>query len=239
MESLSNYQSLFERKGGSFELVGLDIHQADSGHPFAIRKLLPLQKIGFINRFLTRRQENLKTICEHQDWSYEAVGQTKEVAVSKHLYFKNKRVKRVYNMCSSNDSNFRVFDVDFSEGEFIAKEDIRATVMLILANKEIPQFRLDREGLIEKIYHLAGYDDIDLLDHPKFSKRFYLKGENADAIRRFFSDNLVDFLEKNITYHIESNGKEILIIHHQRLASVPELEQMMLFGKTFKSISGV
>lgn len=234
MENLSNYQSLFERKGGSFELVGLDVHQADSGHPFAIRKLLPLQKIGFINRFLTRRQENLKAICERQNWSYQAIGEQKEVAVNKHLYFKNKQIKRVYNMCSSDSSDFRVFDVDFSEGEFIAKEDIRATVMLISVGKEIPQFRLDKEGLIEKIYHLAGYDDIDLIDHPKFSSRFYLKGENADAIREFFSDDLVDFLEKNITYHIESNGKEVLIIHHQRLASVPELEQMMQFGKTFK-----
>jgi len=239
MESLSNYQSLFERKAGSFELVGLDIHQADSGHPFAIRKLLPLQKIGFINRFLTRRQENLKTICEHQGWSYESVGLPKKLAIHKHLYFKNKRIKRVYNMCSNENSGFRVFDVDFSEGEFIAKEDIRATVMLISSGKEIPQFRLDREGLIEKIYHLAGYDDIDLIDHPKFSKRFYLKGENSKAIREFFSDDLVGFLEKNITYHIESNSKEVLIVHHQRLASVPELEQMMLFGKTFKSIVGI
>ena len=125
------------------------------------------------------------------------------------------------------------------DAQFIAKEDIRATVMLISANKEIPQFRLDREGLIEKIYHLAGYDDIDLIDHPKFSSRFYLKGEKADAIRAFFSDDLVDFLEKNITYHIESNGREVLIIHHQRLASVPELEQLMQFGKAFKSIGKV
>ena len=38
MENLNNYQELFEKRGGHFEVVGLDLHDTDSKHPFALRR---------------------------------------------------------------------------------------------------------------------------------------------------------------------------------------------------------
>ena len=239
MENLSNYQVLFERKGGSFELIGLDIHQADSAHPFAMRKLISLPKIRFIQRFLTNRQEQLKSLAEDSEWVYEATPKKKKLSLSTHICFDAKTVERVYNLCESNDGTFRVFDVDYSEGAFIAKENVRSSVMLIRSSRPLPQFRLDREGLIEKIYHLAGFDDINLHNHPDFSKRFYLMGDDPKQIRTFFNDAIVGFLLESPDYHLESNGKELLIQHYTRLATVREFEQLRVFGVALKKIAAL
>ena len=38
MENLNNYQELFSKRGGHFEVVGLDLHDSDSKHPFALKR---------------------------------------------------------------------------------------------------------------------------------------------------------------------------------------------------------
>ena len=38
MEGLNDYRRVFARKGGVFEIIGLDAHGTDTQHPFAIRK---------------------------------------------------------------------------------------------------------------------------------------------------------------------------------------------------------
>ena len=41
MEGLNDYNRSFSRQGGFFEIIGLDVHEAKTEHPFAIRKSLP------------------------------------------------------------------------------------------------------------------------------------------------------------------------------------------------------
>ena len=38
MENMSNYAEIFKRKGGDFEVIGLDDSKSGSEHPFALRK---------------------------------------------------------------------------------------------------------------------------------------------------------------------------------------------------------
>ena len=96
---------------------------------------------------------------------------------------------------------------------------------------EIPVFTLDKEGLLDFIYGLAGFKDIDLENHADFNKRFYLSGENSEEIKTLFTDELILFLESNPYYHIESNGSSLLILKKERLLSVKEIKAMLYFGK--------
>lgn len=54
-------------------------------------------------------------------------------------------------------------------------------------------FSLDRESLIDKVYAIAGFSDINFDKHQDFSKRFHLVGENIDDIKTFFNDELIHF----------------------------------------------
>lgn len=231
MEGLENYTDTFAKKGGSIEIIGLDKHGADSKHPFAIRKILPLAKLNPIERYFTKRQGLLKTTAKEFKWSYAAQKNKKTKFLRSFVFFKTRQIPYIYNTLSDKDNRYKLFDVEFTEGAFIAREVVKTTVMHMSLAGEIPIFTLDKEGLLDFIYGLAGFRDIDIDNHSDFNKRFYLSGENPEEIKSLFTDELILFLESNPYYHIESNGSSLLILKKERLLSVQEIKAMLYFGK--------
>jgi len=234
MDNLHNYQNKFAKNGGHFDIVGLDMHDTDSKHPFALRKLQAVPKLFGYN--LTKRQENLESIANDYELVYNADKNKDSAFLNLFLFFKTKQINYIYNELSADETNSRLFDIEFSEGEFIAKEVIRASMLHINLNTSIPIFSLDRESLIDKVYAIAGFTDINFEKHPDFSKRFHLVGENQQHIKAFFNDDVIHFFESNPYYHIESNGNSLLIFSRERLASTKEIKALLDFGKRLKQV---
>jgi len=232
MENLNNYQSTFTKKGGHLDIIGLDMHDADSKHPFALRKIAAVPKLFGYN--LTKRQENLEAIASDYRLIYSAEKNKDTMFLSHFLFFKVKQINHIYNELIDKSKSFKLFDIEFSEGEFIAKEVIRTSMLHIGFDGTIPVFTLDRETLFDKVYALAGFSDINFELHPDFSKRFHLVGEDRDAIKNLFNDDVIHFFESNPYYHIESNGNSLLIFSKQRLASTKEIKALLDFGKRLK-----
>ncbi|WP_299435812.1 SulP family inorganic anion transporter [uncultured Aquimarina sp.] len=229
-ESLFGYQETFQRKGGSFEITGLDKHGTASEHPLAVRSLISFSKKFKIGSNLTKRQEDLQKVADDFSWNYSPKKQEDTTILNNFLFFKIKKVKYIYNSIVNKDSSLKISDVEFSEGEFIARKDIRTTILTIDLKKKIPIFTLDREGFIEFVYKIAGFKDILIDDHADFSKRFYLLGEHTENIKLFFTDELVLFFESNPYYHIESNGRTLLLMRKERVASVKEIKALLDYG---------
>lgn len=234
MENINNYQELFTKRGGHFDVVGLDMHDTDSKHPFASRRLLAVPKI--IKNSLTRRQTNMEVLAENYQLNYSSKKQKDLSFINNFSFFKTKHINHIYNELWHEDSAIRLFDIDYSEGEFIAKEDIRSTMLHIELNKIIPEFTLDREGFLEKLSAFAGFKDIPIENHDDFSKRFHLVGDNEAGIAKLFNDDVTHFFESNPYYHVESNGSSILIFEKERLASVKEIKGLFDFGKRLKQV---
>ncbi|EAR02843.1 SulP family inorganic anion transporter [Maribacter sp. HTCC2170] len=236
MEGLENYTETFTKKGGSIEIIGLDKHEADSHHPFAIRKIIPFDKIKPIERYFTKRQKLLEATASDFDLSYNAKKNTETSFLSDFVFFRTREIPYLYNTLSDEKNRYELFDVEFTEGAFIAREVVKTTVMHINLNCEIPVFTLDKEGLLDFKYGLAGFRDIEIKNHPDFNRRFYLSGENTDAIHTMFSDDLILFLESHPYYHIESNGTSLLILKKERLLSVQEIKALLYFGQQFREL---
>ena len=228
MENVHDYQELFHKKGGNIGVIGLEILGTKSEHPFALRRLLPLQNIISDNK--TKRQKNLELIADDFELTYKPLKSRKVEFLENFIYFKTKKIEHIFNQLSAKKDPCRLFDITFSEGEFIAKEVVRSTMLFIKTPKTLPAFTLDREGLLERLYVLAGYKDIDIKNHADFSKRFYLRGENENAIRSLFNDELVRFFESNAYYHIESSKSGVLIFSKERVASIKEIKALLDFG---------
>ncbi len=236
MEGLENYTETFEKKGGSIEIIGLDKHGADSTHPFAIRKIIPLNKLSTIGRYFTKRQDLLKATAKELKWSYTASKNKNTRFLRDFVFFKTREIPYIYNFLSDEEQRYQLFDVEFTEGAFISKEVVKTTVLHLRLEKDIPVFTLDKEGLLDFIYSLAGFKDIELDHHPDFNKRFFLSGENSEKIKALFSDEIILFLESNTYYHIESNGSSLLILKKERLLSVQEIKAMLYFGKQLNQL---
>ncbi len=234
MENMHNYQELFKKRDGHFDVIGLDMHDTDSEHPFALRRLLPVP--GIIKKNLTRRQTSMEDLATDYDLNYMFDKQRQVGFLNRFLFFNTKHVNHIYNRLSYQNNTISLFDIEFYEGEFIAKEVVRSTMLHIRLDHAIPEFTLDREGFLEKVYAFAGFKDIPIQNHSDFSNRFYLLGDNEEAIIAFFNDELVHFFESNPYYHIESNGEALLIFGKERLASIKEIKALLDFGKRLKEV---
>ena len=233
MENLTNYQDLFHKRGGHFDIIGLDMHGADSAHPYALRRILPIPTL-FSN--LTRRQNHLEEMAAEFELSYSAEKEKSIDFLNSFRFFKTKSINHIYNKLSGNKGTVTIFDIEFSEGEFIAKEVVRSTMMHIELARPIPEFTLDREGFLERFYSLAGFRDIPIAGHSDFSRRFYLLGEDEGAIREFFNIDLIHFFESNPYYHVKSDGKSLLLFGRERLAGIKEIKALLDFGIRLKTV---
>ena len=234
LENINNYQELFDKRGGHFDVVGLDMHDTETKHPFASRRLLPVPNI--IKNSLTRRQTNMESLAKDYALSYSPEKKKKISFLNSFAFFGTKHINHIYNNLSDKDSAISLFDIEFYEGEFITKEVIRKTMLHIDLGLNIPQFTLDKEGFLEKVSAFAGYKDIPIENHDDFSNRFYLLGDNEASIAKFFNDDVTHFFESNPYYHVESNGSSLLIFGKERLASTKEIKALYDFGKRLKQV---
>jgi MFS superfamily sulfate permease-like transporter len=233
MENMNSYAETFKRKGGHLEIIGLDNYSTRSEHPFALRKNIP----DFIKPkkdVLTKRQKSLQKIGTELDWSYLPSQKEEITQLPTFVYFKTRKINKVSNISSNGQCS--LFDIEFSEGEMIAKQVIRASMFFIKLDRRVPEFTLDKEGVFEYIYHFTGFKDIEIDNHPDFSKRFYLSGKNQGKIKELFTDELVLFFESNPYYHIESSEHGLLILDKERLAGVKEIKALADFGIRLQKI---
>ncbi len=231
MEHLHNYNELYERKGGHIEIIGLDDLQSQSNHPFA-----PWVAIDVNSRkkskVLTRRQKSLRNYMTEIGWVLDVQPKYGDYKLYQFEYFKTKGVDVIRNnaMGHIHEQQLELLDLEYHEGEFIARESLRATVLVIHKIKDLPHFILDKENLFGRIASVAGFNDINFAKHKDFSNRYHLKGKHPDKVRKFFTDKLILFFEENPYFHVESSNGMLLIIEKERLLSLSETKLMVSFA---------
>lgn len=229
MELLSEYEENHIRKGGSFEVIGLDNHASAANHPLSTR--LKGRGINSAADTLTSRQKKLKQFAEDLGWEFDqnVVHFPKELDSFSFFYARN--LDRSYNRLFGHNTNSTVLieDVDFHTGEYQTKVEYQSTVAIIELENEIPVFTIEKEHVFDQIAALAGYTDINFKKFKNFSKQFLLKGLNEKEIRAFFTDQLLRFLENRLIYRMESSGSKILIIGKERFLSHEEIKELHHF----------
>ena len=188
----------------------MDAHTADTRHPFAIRKSLPTNDFFRINNNLTKRQLSLQKLSTILGWGYrpEASSDTKEL--ERFDFFKAKIINYQFNELVNESGDFHLFDLSYSEGAFISKDDIVSSFLLINLKFDIPVFILDRENLLGGINENTIYKDLDFPKHPDFSKRFFLGGKKASEIRSLLTQNLFSFLKVTLILGLNQLEKAFL-----------------------------
>lgn len=236
MEGLNDYRRSFSRKGGIFEIIGLDAHSADTRHPFAIRKSLPSKDLFSLGSNLTKRQLSLQKLATVLDWDYRSEPSPEIKTLERFDYFRSKMINYQYNELVSKDSLYHFFDLSYSEGAFIAKEDLKASFLLVELNFKIPVFILDQEHLFSGLNENTNYPVLSLSNYPDFSRRFFLGGNNLEAIRRLFDQELVFFFESHPSFRLESEGNSLLIKGKNRLSSIQEIKSLLAFTNELMSL---
>ncbi len=241
-EKLMEFRTEYRRTGGRVQITGLTRHIAISSHKNALKSLIipPPKKT-------TQREQNIKTLAANNRWSYTKEEQVESSELYDFNFFNSRPLDLKQNIIghkySDTKIDWEIFDVIFEEGEMMSREvydsAISATMQLIHLPFNIPAFVLEGEGFFDKFFDrvLSVHEkDINFDNYPSFSNRYHLTGENPELIKSFFSKSLIEFLEKEDIYHIESSESSIILFKSIKTAKSDEVEKMVEFGEQLVKI---
>lgn len=231
LEYIHEYAEKYSQQGGEFHFTGLDTHETSSHHPHALHVLRVPEPLKVR---LTRRQMALKQLARAQQWHYDPNIHWDVSKLDRFLFFKTHPVDFTKNQLTGTypDSAVRWEICDITlKNTFITFETHRLTVEVLSLPFEVPVFSLEEESFLNRMSLLAAQQDIDFKEHEQFSRKFLLQGPDEASIRKFFSPSLVRFFEQGDIYHLESNGRQILIFRNLRLISAQEVETMVGYSE--------
>ncbi len=233
-EKILSFRRAHRLTGGKVQVVGLDEHVASSNHKLAL-------KSHIVPKYAkpTPREQRLKRIAVDHGWIYTREEQVETSELYDFNFFESRPLERKFNVIAGEfpESNvdWEISDVIFDEGAMLSKEVYKTTVQLIHLPKEIPDFVMEKEGIFDKLFDrvlaMTGHKDIDFVDHPDFSKNTKLTGNDEEGIKRLFTDDLISFLETEEIYHIECNGRALLIFKSVKKAETSEIKNMVRFSE--------
>ena len=89
---------------------------------------------------------------------------------------------------------------------------------------------------MDKAFGISGSKDIDFTHHPEFSKKYFLRGEDDEAIRRFFRKGVIQFLENREEIHIECHKNKLLFYKKRELLTPAEIDYIEKFAEDFLAV---
>jgi MFS superfamily sulfate permease-like transporter len=234
MENLIEYKRTQENNGGDVKLVGLDSHVASTSHNRALKIIN-----GRVNKRITKRQIRLQKMAIANGWSFDRELDWNTSYLRNFHFFDSRPIEKKSNSLQGkdleNNAQWEIADIVFDEGAMLALEVYQTTVQIVRLPSRIPQFIVDKEGLFDKIFERVkvfsrSNRDISFMKYPGFSLKFHLSGEDENAIRTFFTDDLIRFLEENEIHHIESNGEALMIFKYVHIARTEEVQNILDFS---------
>lgn len=243
MENVIEYKRIQENKGGDVKLVGLDNHVASTNHNRALKIIT-----GGLTKQLTKRQIRLQKLAIANGWSFDREVDWNTSYLRNFRFFDSRPIEMKSNSLQGkdleNNAQWEIADIVFDEGAMFALEVYQTTVQIVRLPTRIPRFIIDKEGLFDKIFERVKVfsrlnRDIDFIKYPGFSHKFHLSGEDEGAIRKFFTDDLICFLDENEIHHIESNGEALMIFTYVHIARTEEVQNMLAFSSNLLKNMGL
>ena len=234
MENLIEFKRIHENSGGDVKLMGLDNHVASTSHNRALKIIT-----GRVKKRITKRQIRLQKMAITNGWTFDKEVDWNTSYLRNFHFFDSRPIEMKTNSLQGidtvNNANWEIADIVFDEGALMALEVYQTTVQIIKVPVAIPKFIIDKEGLFDKVFSgvtvfSGGKGDLDFKKYGGFSNKFQLSGEDEKAVRTFFKEDLIRFLENNEIHHIESNGEALMIFKYLHVARTDEVDRMLSFA---------
>ena len=238
LEALHHFEEEYVHTGGDVKVQGFDNFKALSNHPLATRKFDRDSQNKFEVR-LNERQLSLRKFASVNDYTFFPQKIRSAMKYKDFPLQKGCKIQYEENILEKylDQGRICVSDVTLTEGVMQEQTDTHITLVTVTETENvIPDFALEPEGLWTKLSELGGGRDIDFTHHPVFSKKYYLRGENDEAIRKFFNDAVVQFLENREEIHIECHKNKLLFYKKRELLTPSEIDYIEKFAEDFLEV---
>ncbi len=246
MELVYQHPYNYDTSSGSIEIQGVEDHKILSEHPLSTRIIKDkTKKNRNIDENLTRfneRQLDVLAVASinnaklRPNLTYDA---NKLQGFSFSLgydlkYRENKFSKNYLSTSYPKPTKIEFSDVFLSRGLRMSEQSRHVSVILITDLQcHLPNFTLDKEGILSKMLQTVGYKDINFEHFPRFSEHYLLKGRDEAAIRTLFNDDLLSFFETYDEFSVECKFDKILIHKDMDLMNRTEMADAIVFVELF------
>lgn len=235
MEQLHHFEEEYHQAGGKVAWVGLEKFSPYSNHPMAARKISK-DAANKIEIRLTPRQVDLRAYAEANDFAFYPQKVRNAIKYKDFPIQLGNKIQYEENVLThyTEAGKIDISDITLTEGAHTAKEDTHITVLNVSdVNISIPNFALEPEKLWTKLSELSFGKDIDFPEYPVFSNRYYLRGDNEPAIRSFFNDKLIAYLEDHEDIHVEAYRNKLLVYKKRDVLTRAEIQSIVVFVEGF------
>lgn len=110
------------------------------------------------------------------------------------------------------------------------------TILLLESERlDLPAFVARPEALFQKLGTVLGGEDIDFPEHPEFSRKYVLQGEDEEQIRKLMTGAVIRAFERHTGVGIsgisvEGRGRRLIVYHYLRSVSAKDLREFLNAG---------
>ncbi len=238
MEFLHHFEEKCTHEGGSIVSVGFDRFKPFSNHPLAARKVAK-DADNRLEIRLTPRQAELRKLADMEMFAFYPQRVRNLLKFKAFPMEAGHRIQYEENVLVkyTEVGRIEVSDVRMTQGAGDAQNDTQATILYVAdIDTRIPDFALEPEHLFTRLSEFAAGKDIDFYDQQQFSKKYYLRGADEQAIRTFFNDDLLRFLASHDDLHIEAHKNKLILFIRRDLLAADEIKKLVALTDEFLAV---
>jgi MFS superfamily sulfate permease-like transporter len=239
MEFLHHFEEEYHHNGGQVSVQGFDYFQHFSNHPLATRKLSPGSQTKLEVK-LSPRQIELRKFADTNEFAYFPQKVKTSFKYKEFPIQIGNKIPYEENLLSqySDLGKIEASDITLQEGALQDKKETRITIVQVSDfDFPVPDFALEPEGLWSKLFEGVSGKDIDFAAYPGFSKKYYLRGFNENAVTHFFTEPLIHFLENREEMHIECHKHRMIFYKKRDLLEPEEIKYVAKFAEDFLQLA--
>lgn len=239
MEFLHHFEEEYHHQGGQVAVQGFDYFQHFSNHPLATRKLSSGSQTKLEVK-LSPRQIELRKFADTNEFAYFPQKVKTSFKYKEFPIQIGNKIPYEENLLAqySDLGKIEASDITLQEGALQDKKETRITIVQVSDfDFPVPDFALEPEGLWSKLFEGVSGKDIDFAAYPVFSKKYYLRGFNENAVTQFFSEPLIHFLENREEMHIECHKHRMIFYKKRDLLEPEEIKYVAKFAEDFLQLA--
>jgi hypothetical protein len=140
------------------------------------------------------------------------------------------RSPKAYNILRGQrrDAQTAVFDYKYTTGSGRSSQTHHLTlVLLTLEQAELVPFNVRGRGFFDKVAAKFGQKEISFESAPEFSKKYLVKGDDEEAVRRLFSPTVLSLFEQQNNLSCEAVENRLLVFRPDRTVKPEDLHDFL------------
>jgi hypothetical protein len=183
-----------------------------------------------------KRKEALQVIVAEKGYSFaeEDTNFNTQLQAGNPFEVLNKgRSRKAYNLLRGQrrDAQIVLFDYKYTTGSGRNSQTHRLTLaLLILEQTELVPFSVRGRGFFDKVAAKFRQNEINFENAPEFTKKYLVKGEAEEAVRRMFSPTLMATFEQLSNLSCQTAENQLLIYHPDKIIKPKDIRSFLNYA---------